>query len=107
MLSSECCITFFRLYNSEDISVGVWVAALANVNRLHDPRFDTEYVSRGCSNSYLVTHKQDEQAMRNLFSNLKQTGNLCVKEYKTRKSYIYNWNVPPSKCCIRSDSDIP
>ncbi|KAJ9586225.1 hypothetical protein L9F63_020134 [Diploptera punctata] len=98
---------YLRLYNSEDVSVGVWLAAVSNVHRLHDPRFDTEFMSRGCSNRYLVTHKQDDQAMSVMFSTLKQTGNLCVNEYKNRQSYIYNWNVPPSKCCIRSDSDIP
>lgn len=98
---------YLRLYNSEDVSVGVWLAALADVNRLHDPRFDTEFMSRGCSNTYLVTHKHNEQAMSEMFSTLKQTGNLCAKEYKSINSYIYNWNVPPSKCCIRSDTDIP
>ncbi|PSN51159.1 Beta-1 [Blattella germanica] len=98
---------YLRLYNSEDVSVGVWLAPVADINRQHDPRFDTEFVSRGCSNSYLITHKHDENAMMKMFSTLKKTGKLCIKEYKYRKSYIYNWNLPPSRCCMRNDSSIP
>lgn len=44
-------------WNSEDISVGAWLAAV-KVNRVHSNRFDTEAESRGCHNSYIVTHKQ-------------------------------------------------
>ena len=49
----------FRLqkWNSEDISVGAWLAPVGP-NRIHSSRFDTESESRGCSNSYIVTHKQ-------------------------------------------------
>ncbi|KDR17902.1 Beta-1,3-galactosyltransferase 6, partial [Zootermopsis nevadensis] len=98
---------FLRLYNSEDVSVGVWLSAVVNVTRQHDPRFNTEFISRGCSNTYLVTHKQDEVAMRKMFLTLKRSGRLCDAEYRSRNSYIYNWHVPPSKCCIRNDSSIP
>lgn len=48
-------------FNSEDVSVGVWTAPL-NVERRHDPRFNTEHVSRGCHNSYIVTHKQSRSS---------------------------------------------
>jgi galactosylxylosylprotein 3-beta-galactosyltransferase len=44
-------------YNSEDVSVGAWLAGI-DVHYVHDPRFDTEWMSRGCNNEYLVTHKQ-------------------------------------------------
>lgn len=104
-LHTSVCL--YRLYNSEDVSVGVWLSAVANVTRQHDPRFNTEFVSRGCSNTYLVTHKHDETAMRKMFVTLNKSGRLCDIEYKTRNSYIYNWNVPPSRCCIRNDSNIP
>lgn len=53
ILSTYCCCR----YNSEDVSVGAWLAGL-NVHYVHDPRFDTEWTSRGCHNEYLVTHKQ-------------------------------------------------
>ncbi|XP_069673698.1 beta-1,3-galactosyltransferase 6-like [Periplaneta americana] len=98
---------FLRLYKSEDVSVGVWLSAVNDVHRKHDPRFDTEFVSRGCSNSYLVTHKHNEEDMKKMFFSLQKTGKLCDIEHKLRKSYNYNWNVLPSKCCIRNDSSIP
>ena len=52
-------IKFFRLekWNSEDVSVGAWLAPV-QVNRVHSIRFDTESESRGCHNSWIVTHKQ-------------------------------------------------
>uniref|UniRef100_A0A1B6LE51 Hexosyltransferase n=1 Tax=Graphocephala atropunctata TaxID=36148 RepID=A0A1B6LE51_9HEMI len=93
-------------YLSEDISVGAWLSPL-NVTRLHDVRFDTEYMSRGCNNSFLVTHKQSPENMRVLYSTFINSGKLCVKETKTRKSYEYNWNVLPTKCCVPEDLPDP
>ncbi|CAH0385273.1 unnamed protein product [Bemisia tabaci] len=93
-------------FRSEDISVGTWLAPL-NVTRVHDPRFDTEYMSRGCSNSYLVTHKKSPAEMESLFENIKRTGVLCSKEVRLRKSYTYNWDVLPSQCCVRNNSFVP
>lgn len=91
------------LYNSEDVSLGVWLAPL-NITRKHDTRFDTEYLSRGCSNKYLITHKQSSSDMYNKYRLLKAKGKLCDNEVKVRKSYEYNWKGPPSQCCIRNDS---
>lgn len=85
---------------SEDVSVGTWLAPL-KINRHHDQRFDTEYISRGCSNLYLVTHKQSVLKLRELHKNLQTTGNLCTREVVERASYEYNWSFPPSKCCSR------
>lgn len=90
---------FSRQYLSEDVSVGVWLSPL-NITRRHDVRFDTEYLSRGCNNSYLVTHKQTPENMKELYSNIVNTGKLCENEKKTRKFYDYNWKVLPSKCCV-------
>ncbi len=42
--------------------MGTWLAPL-KVNRVHDVRFDTEFRSRGCSNSYLMSHKQSVQVI--------------------------------------------
>ncbi|KAL3244223.1 hypothetical protein MRX96_018850 [Rhipicephalus microplus] len=50
------------LYANDDVAVGVWLAPLA-LNRRHDRRFDTERESRGCFNSYLVTHQQTAAMM--------------------------------------------
>lgn len=96
-----------KMYKSEDISVAAWLATYNDINKVHEPRFDTEYISRGCHNSYLVTHKHSEIAMKTFHNNLKTNGVLCQKEYRTRLSYVYNWQVPPSKCCARNNPNIP
>ena len=89
-----------QLYNSEDVSMGVWLAGF-EVERKHDVRFNTEFVSRGCRNDYIVSHKQSVQDMRLKYQLLKTKGKQCEKEYQNRASYEYNWNEPPSKCCER------
>lgn len=96
---------YVKLYNSEDVSVGAWLAPI-DVHRVHDTRFDTEYKSRGCNNEYIISHKQTVLHMREKFNNLKNSGFLCREQFQVRKSYKYNWSVPPSQCCIRNDSTI-
>lgn len=95
-----------KLQNAEDISVGLWLAPLANIERKHDIRFDTEYRSRGCSNQYIITHKQTIQNMRSMHEYYQASGALCSKEVRNRMSYQYNWTAPPSQCCNRQ-SGIP
>ncbi|KYN00172.1 PREDICTED: beta-1,3-galactosyltransferase 6 [Cyphomyrmex costatus] len=96
-----------KLQNSEDVSVGLWLAPLANIERKHDVRFDTEYRSRGCSNQYIVTHKLTVQNMLSMHDYYQVSlGALCPKEFRNRMSYHYNWTVPPSQCCNRQ-SGIP
>lgn len=99
---SAVCVNrnILKLYNSEDASVGLWVSGF-DVERSHDARFDTEYKSRGCSNQYIVTHKQSEESMREKYRNLHTLGRLCEVEEQTRLSYRYDWRVPPSQCCKR------
>ncbi len=97
---------YLQKYNSEDVSLGAWLGPL-EIGRIHDVRFDTEYVSRGCMNEYVVTHKQDVQQMKEKFENLKTTGKLCKKVYRSRYSYEYNWQVAPSLCCMRNDTRVP
>lgn len=93
-------------FNSEDISVGTWLGPL-NIHREHDPKFDTEYRSRGCNNKYIVTHKQSISEMKEKWTNLKTSGVLCTKESQVKLSYVYNWKVLPSECCSRNDTKIP
>ncbi|GAB1607917.1 beta-1,3-galactosyltransferase 6-like [Argonauta hians] len=95
-----------QLFHSEDVSVGVWLAPLA-INRIHDPRFDTEYMSRGCNNLYLVTHKQSMQDIQKKHEHLLKNGHLCMSEFKRRRSYVYNWDVLPTQCCDRTNYTIP
>ncbi|CAB3367823.1 Hypothetical predicted protein [Cloeon dipterum] len=92
----------WRRFNSEDTSVGAWLAAV-EAQRKHDMRFDTEHRSRGCSNTFLVTHKQTPERMRSLWTHLQDTGELCEKEEILVPGFEYNWSVPPSKCCSRFD----
>ncbi|KAK7485792.1 hypothetical protein BaRGS_00022973 [Batillaria attramentaria] len=93
---------YLQHFNSEDVSLGAWLGPL-QIERVHDERFDTEFVSRGCRNSYLITHKQDAMAMQKLHKNLKTLGLLCKTEELKRESYNYDWSVLPSKCCPRND----
>ncbi|KAG8184719.1 hypothetical protein JTE90_019323 [Oedothorax gibbosus] len=98
--------SYLSLYQNEDVALGTWLAPF-DIKRVHDPNFDTEYLSRGCFNSYLVTHKQSISLMITKFKNLKETGNMCTSERRERNSYMYNWRVQPSLCCIRNNSQIP
>ena len=92
-----------KLFNSEDVSVGAWLAPI-EVDRIHDPRFDTEYKSRGCFNTYIVTHKQSPKDMEEKHENLKKKGRMCTIQFRRRYSYIYNWEGLPSECCHRNDT---
>lgn len=91
----------FSQYNSEDVSMGVWTAALDGINRVHDTRFDTEWKSRGCDNNMLVRHKQTPSDMFQMYRTLvhSQGTKLCKTEAALRKYYQYNWNSLPSVCC--------
>ncbi|KAL7287253.1 hypothetical protein TKK_0018382 [Trichogramma kaykai] len=92
---------YLKLYNSEDVSMGLWLAPVSNIERRHDTRFDTEYRSRGCSNQYLVTHKQSMDDMRKLHESYTRYGYMCSHEVSNYLGYQYNWTVPPSQCCER------
>ncbi|XP_004384528.1 beta-1,3-galactosyltransferase 6 [Trichechus manatus latirostris] len=93
---------YLRAWHSEDVSLGAWLAPV-DVQREHDPRFDTEYKSRGCSNQYLVTHKQSLEDMLEKHQTLIHEGHLCKEEVRLRLSYIYDWSAPPSQCCQRKE----
>lgn len=93
----------FQLYGSEDVSLGAWLAPL-KLDRIHDVRFDTEYKSRGCKNSFIVCHKQSMEEMIEKHKNLKTHGKMCLKEISHFHGYEYNWDVLPSQCCVRSNS---
>ena len=97
-----------KQFNSEDVSVGTWLAPLKNVHRVHDVRFDTESYSRGCNNKHIVSHKQSVQELKLKHYMLTSLSNrLCFTEFKFQNSYEYNWNVPPSLCCSRHDASLP
>ena len=89
-----------QLYNAEDVSMGVWLSSFT-AERSHDVRFNTEFVSRGCNNRYLVSHKQTIEDIAQKHENLQLYNRQCKSEYQVRLSYVYDWSVPPSKCCER------
>ncbi|XP_023937714.2 beta-1,3-galactosyltransferase 6 [Bicyclus anynana] len=99
---------FLSVYNSEDVSMGVWTAALDAINRVHDTRFDTEWVSRGCDDSMLVRHKQTPSDMFHMYTTLVSSHGtkLCKTDYVLRKFYNYNWNVLPSACCKKKSEPV-
>uniref|UniRef100_A0A0N4ZHP0 Hexosyltransferase n=1 Tax=Parastrongyloides trichosuri TaxID=131310 RepID=A0A0N4ZHP0_PARTI len=100
-------LPLLKIYKSEDVAVGAWLAGL-DVKYLHDPRFDTEYLSRGCNNEYIITHKQNKDMLKKLYNNIVKYGKLCEKEFRTRPSYIYDFSADPSLCCIRKNgTNIP
>lgn len=87
------------LYQSEDISVGVWFASMRNVFRKHDCRFDTAYMARICKDYHIVLHKRSAEDMRIIF-----TGTACTIEHseddvKRPLEYFYNWKAAPMHCC--------
>jgi len=90
----------FQQYQSEDVTLGAWLAPLA-VERRHDVRFDTEYKTRGCSNTYIVSHKQSIDDMFAKSKSLRITGKLCDRQVNLFPGYQYDWSVPPSQCCTR------
>ncbi|NXR36309.1 B3GT6 galactosyltransferase, partial [Zosterops hypoxanthus] len=93
---------YLKLWQSEDVSLGAWLAPV-EIKRVHDPRFDTEYKSRGCSNKHIVSHKQSIEDMLEKSQSLVREGRLCREEVKLRLSYVYDWAVPPSQCCHRRE----
>ncbi|XP_023020536.1 beta-1,3-galactosyltransferase 6 [Leptinotarsa decemlineata] len=97
---------YLRSFNNEDVSVGFWLAPVNNVLRVHDVRFDTEWTSRGCKNSNLVTHSISPSEMVKLFKNLVNSGLMCLEQTMKRKHYLYDWKVPPSQCCKTGDNVI-
>ncbi|KAL1513377.1 hypothetical protein ABEB36_002796 [Hypothenemus hampei] len=90
---------YFRTFKSEDVSVGLWLSPVTNIIRIHDIRFDTEWITRGCKNYYLVTHKILPKLMKTMHENLENNKQLCTREEEKRKYYLYDWTVPPSQCC--------
>ena len=89
------------LYNSEDVTVGSWLAPYRLV-RKHDIRFDVESLSHGCNNRYLITHKERVRSFYVKYSSLIKNGTLCMQEKEIRPAYVYNWTVSPLNCCTRT-----
>jgi len=90
-----------QTYKSEDITLGTWMAPL-NIKRHHDVRFDTEFKSRGCHNSWIVTHKQSMEDLKEKWEHYKFTAGeeICRKEVSLSNGYEYRWDAPNRECCV-------
>lgn len=88
-------------YHHDDIALGTWISPFKGIKKQHSVGFNTGYYSRGCMNSYLVSHRETAHSMRDKYNNLQNKGVLCQHEHQSRLSYRYNWTSPASHCCIR------
>ena len=88
-------------YRHDDIALGVWLSPFKVGSKQHSLWFNTGHYSRGCRNSYLVTHRETEHSMRAKAHLLESKGVLCESEHQSRLSYRYNWTAPANHCCIR------
>ena len=89
--------TYLFPYNNEDVALGTWLSPYNDVNWTHMVNFDTEIGhSRGCFNDFIVfpsSHTVSEH------ERISSGGPTCLSEKELVKTYEYNFNMSPSKCC--------
>ncbi len=90
-----------RCYSNEDVTIGSWLAPFHLV-RKHDLRFNVESLSHGCSNNYLISHKERVRTFYDKYTSLVKNHTLCLEEKEVRPAYVYNWEVSPLRCCSRT-----
>lgn len=90
-----------RHYRHDDIGLGVWLSPLRGVQKHHSLGFNTGYYSRGCQNSFLVSHGETVESMAVKAMSLETKGVMCENEYQTRLPYHFNWIAPAARCCVR------
>lgn len=88
-------------YLHDDIALGVWLSPFSGIERRHDVRFNTGPYSRGCSNDYIVTHRETLNTMHSKSLSVLNRGRVCEEEFSSRPSYHFNWTVPSNRCCVR------
>ena len=85
--------------DNEDIALGVWLAPFKHITRQHDINFNSGPKSRGCSNTYIVSHPETPVSMVTKHKHILTVGYLCKEEINYLPSYQYNWTVPMIYCC--------
>ena len=88
-------------YRHDDIALGVWLSPLKGIAKQHSLWFNTGHYSRGCLNSFVVSHRESVETMRAKAASLQTRGVLCETEYQSRLAYHFNWTAPASRCCVR------
>ncbi len=67
---------FLIVYNNEDVSVSAWTISY-DMERRHDVRFDTGEWSKGCKNTFLITHKQSIYDLKQKHALYVNSGKIC------------------------------
>ena len=88
-------------YHHDDIALGVWLSPLKGIVKQHSLWFNSGYYSRGCLNSFLVSHRESVESMAAKAASLEGRGVFCEREYQSRLAYHFNWTAPASRCCVR------
>lgn len=84
-------------YNNEDVALGTWLSPYDDVSWTHSIQFDTEVGrSRGCWDNLIVFPSTDMTTQHTRLSNGEP---VCKLEHEAIKTYQYNFNTAPSKCC--------
>lgn len=86
--------------DNEDIAIGAWLSPLKHIQHYHEIKFNTDVISRGCLNQYLISHPETVDSMKNKYHNLHEKGHICENEEEIIKSYNYNWTAPVTSCCL-------
>ena len=96
-----------KRYKCEDVSVGAWLAPY-NIERVHDVRFNTATLSKGCKAPFLISHKVSPDDMDIMQDSMMNEGAMCSwrNQWTGRTGLHYNWTAPPSSCCTKH-FDVP
>ena len=92
---------YLNHYHHDDIALGVWLSPLKGVRKQHSLRFNSGHYSRGCLNSFIVSHRESVESMMAKAASLESKGYLCESEYQSRLAYHFNWTAPATRCCVR------
>lgn len=89
---------YLKRYRSEDVSVGAWLAPY-NIERLHDPKFNTgTSLRRACNRIFTIMHQVKQEEMYAYHKSLSSEGVLCGKEWIS--VYNYSWtNIQHKVTC--------
>ena len=89
-----------RLFPIEDVSVGFWLSPLM-IKRIHDIRFNTGENSRGCKNSFIVSHPHTQNEIKTMYKVFLETNGeyICQNERTFGAIYQYQWDDLPFRCC--------
>ena len=86
----------------EDIALGVWLSPFKHIHRVHDVRFNTGPTSRGCRNTYVISHPESIESMAAKHKMAKEKLKICWQEFDLLSPYLYDWATTTSNCCNKT-----